>query len=140
MLSQGVSQAMWAGMKDFPAGFLDYGLTYMSLTDIDGRKKPHYHSYKLLINKLNGFEKAEIINFNPRIIKFNFPEKKSVFVVWSDKPETIDFYPYVSGTKLKVTNIITEQGQTEPIIIDYNSVHSVDQISISETPIFVEEI
>ena len=138
--SLGVTQMHWFSMQDKSyVNALDWFQIIMGLIDDDGRKKPHYYTYELLIDKLKSFRVAENLSENPTIIKFSFNNKNPIFVAWDDNGAIIDLSPYITTENVTVTHIITElDSNNNPIYLN-DKVSPVSTIEINETPIFIEE-
>jgi len=135
-LSQGIKQVHWASIKDYALQKSpDWYHLIMSLTDSDGRKKPHFYTYKLLIEKMEDFIGAEEISRNPAVVRFNLKDKQ-IYVAWSDRGEEFfDFSGYIQSSNAKMTNIITEQGERNPQVqsIPANS------IKLTSEPVLIEQ-
>lgn len=139
-LSQGVEFVEWVPMLDFKKPTLWY-FSYMGLVDTDGRKKPHFHSYKLLIDKLKDVKSVEELSFDSKVIKFTLNNGKSIFVAWSDnKKISLDLTQYISTSNVKITHIVTELDSNQKPIYLPNEIKSTNYVEIDETPIFVEEL
>jgi hypothetical protein len=109
-----------------------------ALLDEKFNKKPAYYTYKILNEKINYFTSLRKIDPQEHIYKVEFKDKNTVFVLWSESGEKItDLSGYITGSKVKVTRIITEQGKTDKDA--QAEIAAVNAIKISETPIFVEE-
>ncbi|MCF7861414.1 hypothetical protein K9M79_04125 [Candidatus Woesearchaeota archaeon] len=140
-LSQGVELINWLAIMDFIEP-VDWYTSFMGLQDTDGRKKPHFYTYKLLIDKLENSESISEVNISSsKMIKFTFIDKEPIFVLWSDEANTtIDLSPYLSPENVKITHIVTYlDGNNQPIY-PKNQIVSVKNVPVSSTPIFVEAI
>ena len=141
-LGQGVKQIHWLGMIDSEASVaVDWYWAMMPLIDADGRKKPHFYTYKLLIDEMGNFTSINEISFNPdeKIIRFNFSDKNNVYAIWGKNSTTVDLSGYVSTDYVHVTHIVTElDGENNPIY-PQDEIAMSEKISVSETPVFVEE-
>jgi hypothetical protein len=141
-LSQGVKQIHWVGMIDSEASVaVDWYWAMMPLIDTDGRKKPHFYTYKLLIDELENFTITNEISFNPdeKIIRFNFSDKNNVYVIWGKNSTTVNLSSYVSTDYVHVTHIVTGLDEGNNPIYPQDEIALSEKIPISETPIFVEE-
>ena len=141
-LSQGVKQIHWLGMIDSEASVaVDWYWAMMPLIDTDGRKKPHFYTYKLLIDELENFTSTNEISFNPdeKIIRFNFSDKNNVYVIWGKNSTTVDLSGYVSTDYVHVTHIVTGLDEGNNPIYPQDEFALSEKIPISETPVFVEE-
>ena len=136
-LGQGVDFIEWVPMVDFKKPTLWY-FSHMGLIDANGRKKPHFYTYKILIDKLTGFTDVEEISSEPRIIKFDFTSKEPVYVVWGKEAETINMEKYFSKKEFLLTNIVTELDKNNnPIYLPSEKVQS-NSVKIKRTPVFFE--
>jgi len=133
-----------------------YNWAYQGLLDFAPR--PAYYTYKQLIEKIGNYDSVERINLLGDVTetngkgvwmyKFKTPGKDT-FVLWyddlingcpiCDKKEevsaVVDLSKYLSTGNVKITYIIEKEGQTEP----ETEVVSTKAITVSESPIFVEE-
>ncbi|MCD4771472.1 LamG domain-containing protein [archaeon] len=104
------------------------------------KKRPGFYTYKLMTEKLGGYDSVEVISENlATYYGYKFlVDGKPVWALWTNGPTyelSLD-----TGTDVLVSHIITERGSTEPTEqIIPNSAGSV-LLSLNETPIFVEEI
>lgn len=138
-LSQGVSQIYWVWMRDLekPDDYWFFGS--MCLQDTDGRKKPHFWTYKLMILKLENFRRVKEIKHKTgvKIFRFDMAKGAPIYILWSDNgKKKIDISSIVPGSKVKITRIITQRGKT---IKDVKTkTISPKSIVIDETPVFIE--
>ena len=132
---------------------------FIGLLDKEGIPKPAYYTYKLIIDKIKDFSSVKRLNIGGDVLKdrgkglwaFEFiVEGEPIYVLWYDdlinecpicsvKNEasiTVDLSSYISLPEIKITRIITEQGQTDPETMAGLS----NSIVVSETPIFVEVV
>ena len=113
-LGLGASQFFWVCIRDWkPEEALDWFHVSMCVTDVDGRKKPHYYTYRLMLEKLEGFSNARLLQMEPTIVKYEFPGQPPVLVAWAKHPTTINLVKQLGGKRARITHIITEQGKTE---------------------------
>ena len=137
-LSLGVSQIYPAWMRDQKKP-VNWYFAHIALTDTDGRKKPHYYTYKILIDKLEGFKSLEEFkkDSEEKIIKFTFEDKNPIFVIWNDGEEKeIDFSPYINTSEVKITHIITDRDKTDKDV--KIEVVPANSVNTGITPIFLE--
>lgn len=137
-LSQGVTQFYWAWMMD-QNDPIDWFMGNMSLTDSDGRKKPHFYTYKMLILKLRGFKNVKEIKIRRgiRFFQFLFADGRKLFIIWSDlEKQGIDLRPYVSDSDIKITHIITKRGETHRDAVTEKTKSCT--LPLTVTPVIVE--
>jgi len=137
-LAQGQKKAFYGVIKDYPRNQSpDWYHIIMGLVDEDGRKKPAFYTYQLLINKTKNFISAEKLMTEPTVVRFNL-KGNDFFVAWNKEGSTqvADLSNYFEGENVLVTHIITVNGETEPKTETVNA----NTITITETPIFIEEI
>ena len=110
---------------------------YVGFLEREGRPKPAFYTYQLMISKLDGFTRAEKLEGD--IYKFYFDNKEPVFVAWSDYGnKTIDLTDYVSTPTVKITHIVTELDGSKPAYIANETV-STNEVLTTEMPVFMEE-
>lgn len=103
-------------------------------------KYPAFYTYQLAQQKLDYFTSVETLSLgNDYGFKFSFSNKNPIYVLWSESGVTVDLSPYISSQDVKVIKIVTElDGSNNPIYLN-DEVVSVNAITLSETPVFVEE-
>lgn len=126
--------------QDDVTGSVDWYHVQMCLVDENGIRKPMFYTYQLLIEKVGDYQKVEILNDDPFIIKYMNYEGKEVIVTWKEDSEImIDMSEYVNSNNVKITRIITELDEmNNPIFPDEEIVKS-DEVIINKTPIIIEE-
>ena len=132
-ISLGVEKIHWLCMQDVDGR--DQFHVQMCLKDSDERKKPHYFTYKLMIDKLKGLERID--KLDEGLYKAEFPDNDSVHIAWNDDGGVINLTQYGVSGVVNVTHIITERNNTdEDAVIETLYASS---IPLNETPVFVEE-
>lgn len=105
-----------------------YGSQWKGLVLPDQSKLPAFTAYKVMVQKLDGFTTAERLSGFPVKYVYKFMVNNNpVYVLWSDKPTTINFESVIPG-RLKVTRV----DMTSEIVKSSN-------LRLTESPIFVEE-
>jgi len=94
-------------------------------------KKPAYHSLKLLNGKIKNFTEIRSI---PGGCAFTV-EGKTVLVLWSETPATVDVSAHFSASSVQVTHIVTNSGNPAPVVHSSNA----SAVSIDREPVFVEQ-
>jgi hypothetical protein len=114
----------WCGM-----GLLDW---------YDSHRKPSYYTFKLLIEKLDGFTGCTDVSFDAvRAFEFTV-DGAPVFVVWNqhEAKTSVDASLVLGDTDVLVTRIVTELDEyLEPIVVPAQ-VHPSTAIPLSNTPVF----
>jgi hypothetical protein len=113
----------------------------MGLLDrYDDHRKPSYYTFRLMVEKLDGFTECTDVGFaDVRAFRFAI-EGKPVFVLWNagDEETAVDASPILGDTDVLVTRIVTELDEEgDPIVAPPEAVPSTG-LPISITPIFVE--
>ena len=116
----------------------EWFFSHLGLIDSNGRKKPHFFTYKILIEKLKGFNKAEEVSFNPRIIKFSFSDKPPVFIAWNQEPTTVNMEKYFSDKNIILTHIVTSLDKKNNPVYLPDEIVSPKSIRLDETPILLK--
>ena len=89
-LALGTSHVYWATLKDSdPSTTVGWIPVSTGLVDLDGRKKPAYYTYRLLIRELGGFNRVGELKREPTVLRFSFDAKPTAYVAWSDGPGTL---------------------------------------------------
>jgi hypothetical protein len=118
----------WCGM-----GLLDW---------YDDHRKPSYYTFRLTVEKLDGFTECADVSFaDVRAFRFDV-EGRPVFVLWSTVEEetAVDASPILGDTDALVTRIVTELDEEgDPIVAPPEVVPSTS-LPISVTPIFAEPL
>jgi hypothetical protein len=130
--ASGVKKFAWSTLYPTLSWSDNYVRTALIEPDMK-TKKPAFYTYKLMVDKLRDFTKAEKIQNN--IYKFYFSDKSPVFVLWGEDEEAeLDMKSYIKSDKALVTHIITRKTQIQ---LETKVVSSVS-IPVDEIPIFVE--
>ena len=138
-LGSGVSQFYWGSIQDYPVEESpDWYHIIMSLTDVDGRRKPHFYTYQLLIEKMAGFEGAEIVAREPMLVRFD-TVRGAVWVAWSESGEqTADLGAHLGSGDVQLTPIVVElDAQDQPIRLPVQTVPAT-AVPLSTTPVILE--
>jgi len=139
-LSQGVRQLYWLGMQETTAASsVDWYWTMMPLITETGRKKPHYYTYKLVIEKLHDFTSVEELQIQPdiHVIRFNKTDQNPIYIAWSSSDNLlVDLSSLIPTPGALITHIITEIGQTDEDA--QRSITPTHQIKLTPTPIIIE--
>lgn len=136
-LGLGATQFYWVCMRDWdekraPTWFN----VAMCLVDKDGRKKPAFYTYRLLIDKLEGFSSAEIIRTDPTIAKFTFPGRSPLLVAWAGNPTRIDTSRELHAERARVTHIITGPNRTDRDALSEDV--DAGAVELRQTPVLIE--
>ena len=136
-LGLGATQFYWVCMRDFdekqaPTWFN----VAMCLVDRDGRRKPSFYTYRLLIDKLRDFSNAQIVRIDPTVAKFTFPNRPPVLVAWADDSTRIDTSKELDAERVRITHIITAPGLTDRDA--HTEEVDADAVLVGKIPILVE--
>ena len=107
----------------------------MALKSSEGVRKPSYYTFKLLVDKLQGF--TEVSNLSGegfQLYMFKTP-RGAVYIAWSSSVGTYDLTNVFGNISLKVTRIFTESQ------LDYNvneTLVDACNVELSVTPVFIE--
>ncbi|MBT6690683.1 hypothetical protein HN903_01200 [archaeon] len=134
----------WGAEKSFWSSLIPtvgWSQSFLNTALLEGEeksfaRKPAYYTEKLFVEKTNYFKSVTKINFAESLYEFEFEDKDPVFVLWSEEGEkNVDLTSIVDTDEVLVTHIITvydeEVAETEVV--------SASSVSVSETPVFVEE-
>ena len=116
----------WCGM-----GLLDW---------YDDHKKPSYHTFRLMVELLDGFTACEDLSLGDvRVFRFTV-SGESVFVLWNaNAAETpIDLTSILGEGELLVIPIVTQLDASLAPIERPRTVHSISEVPLSSTPVFAK--
>ena len=138
----GVERQHWGlgGMKGENA-YWDGPWCGMGLLDWhDDRRKPSYYTFRLMVEKLDGFTACDDVSFDAvRAFRFTV-EGGPIFVLWSDteEPATVDAYELLGPESVQMTRIVTAlDANGAPIVPEVQTVAPASLL-LSRTPVFVE--
>ena len=123
LFAEGYSKIYWFLMDtEYGMGeiFLHNGL----IDDVDNSRKPAFYSYKTMINKVGHF--TSITKLAEGQYKYTFSSKDPVYVLWCDSG-TCTLPSEIGGT-VKVTDYLGNE-----------AIKNTNQITLTESPVFVEE-
>lgn len=126
-LAEGVKTWLWL---PFTERYKErhYGPQWKGLVLPDQTGLPAFTSYKVMVQKLDGFTSAEKLNnFSSAYVYKFIVHNKPVYVAWSDKPVAVNFQPELSG-EVKVTEVTMASDTTDS-----------RDIRLTTSPIFVEK-
>ncbi|HAH21955.1 MAG: hypothetical protein A2Y00_08205 [Omnitrophica WOR_2 bacterium GWF2_43_52] len=149
-MGEGIEGGNWWTWKDVPQLLKSNGTgrswALCGLIDDDNQsKRPVFHSYKLLIQKLGAFSSVEKLVIRPDINAYKFIVKgKPVYVAWHDsgiaqspgQSKSIRVgLPLIIGKETALlTPIITSRSQT----VFQEDMNISRDIVLTETPVFIE--
>jgi hypothetical protein len=136
-LSSGIKKIFYSTL--WPTCEWSENFVRLSLLDLDNNKKLPYYTYKLMTDKLFGYESLERIylsnNDSNDYIYEAKVANKSVFIAWTkSQNHSIDMRDYIQGT-VNITTLIIDKTSNKRIIKTTKS----SDIEISNSPIFIEE-
>jgi hypothetical protein len=154
---EGAERASFSGTNDTPwlGLFRGWELGWINLlgTQREGyAAKPQFHTYKLLVEKLNDFTSATELSVsnNPRTRVYRFDRPRGpVYIAWSetgDAPPNLDYRIATGETvtikvesdQLLLTRIITETANTAPQTQIIPAPNKQLAIQLGYEPIFLE--
>jgi hypothetical protein len=118
---------------------------FRGLTDRQLNPKPVYYTYKLLIDKITGKKRARRKSrseTNPDMFVYKFGQSDdAVFIAWYDSAEgePLEAFIPLPWDQALITHVITEPGITEPETEVKSTVSGVLQITLDNSPIFIEQ-
>ncbi len=127
---------------------VDFMWDLQAMIDDDYEPFPVYYTLKLLVEKLDGYQKAHRLPTEDNIFGYVFAVgDKQVFVFWYEDRITqqpgaqqgstaIDLSSFVNSETVKVTHIIISPNQDQPTVKNVPA----DGIELTETPILVEAL
>ena len=152
LLGNGIKKVFWFKLPDDndatwnipmePNDFVKFrGLAENNLTP-----KPVYYTYKLLIEKIKGKKqkfRVPRLESEPYMWVYKFGGgNNAVYIMWYDSPlgESTEVSIPLSWEQVRITHVITEPGITEPETEIMATQNGDLQITLHDSPIFVEKI
>ncbi len=112
----------------------------LAMANNNGKPYPVYYTLKQLSEKIDGFKNAERIG-EDYIYRFEFENKDSIFVAWSEEGnKTIDLSDKLGNVTTKIIYLINSIDDTHNPLVRENITISASNISLSTEPIFIEII
>ena len=118
---------------------------FRGLTENSFAPKPVYFTYKLLIEKIKGKKavrrmRALQADNDTWIYKFGRNDS-AVYILWYDSPdsESTEEFIQLPWEQVLITDVITEPDQTEPVTEVRSTPGGVLQITLDDSPVFVEK-
>lgn len=147
MLANGVERLVHVQTRDyFGSGWDNIWWNWQGIVRYEGTvtsprliKKPSYYTYKMLEQKLYGFNKVETLRLGGGIFayKFSFESKSPVIVAWIEgAATTVNLSLVLASDQARVTPIITDSDKTERDATVETFVAGV--VPITDTPVFIE--
>lgn len=139
-LDQGIKKIFWMELSP-PRKALKFlqnwifGRMYLTIDEGGNKRKLAYNTLKLLVEKLKNFTKVSKLDSHESYYKFEFKDRKPVFVLWGSQEKDVNLTPYISASKVKVVRTVPEKGRKS---ISAESV-STKMIRVGRIPIFVKE-
>lgn len=115
---------------------------FRGLTQNDLTPKPVYYTYKLLIGKVGDKGNVRKIAKGSNTWVYKFSQNgEAVFVMWYDGPlgESKELKIKLPWESALITHVITEPSVTEPVTEIKSTQDGVLQITLDDSPIFVEK-
>jgi len=114
------------------------------LEKVTGEKRPAYHTYKVMREKLRDFEIGNVADLSIdhiRIFQFITP-KGTIYVAWDadgwQDTSITDLSAVFGNRKVMVTQIFTELNPDDSPIVPEAKVFSATAVPLSITPVFIE--
>ena len=125
--ASGAKNWFWLELSERPVGD-PQGSEYRGLYTSGYVELPAGASYRIMVEKINGFTNAEKVPLGSGIYAYRFIVNESrVYVLWSNAPATVNFSSQISGY-VKITHV---NGSSE--------IRSSSSLRITESPVFVEQ-
>ena len=141
-LSQGVDQIYFIGIQDLPKeNAPDWFWPQMGMCDLDGRRKPHFYTYQLIIDRLVGITKVEDIPIgqDKKMVRFSLENSAPVYILWSNDTTTVDLTDHMLSDKVGISHIVTELAATNAPIRPDDEIVATGVVPVGVTPIIVQE-
>jgi len=148
MFKDAIKKAFWFKFSDnndatwnIPMKPEDF-IKFRGLTKNDLTPKPAYYTYKLLIKKIEGKEQVRKIAKGTNVWVFKFGIKNTaVYVMWYDDllGGSKEVQVALPWENVLITYVIAEPGVTEPVTEIKSTQDGALQITLEDSPIFVEK-
>jgi hypothetical protein len=104
-------------------------------------RKPAFHTYKILSEKLHGFTSYQILSQENGVYlyRFDFAHKSPVHVLWSEmSPTELNLSRFIRSPQVKVSHIVIAlDGEDNPIRVAGGTV-STNAVPVSTTPVILD--
>jgi hypothetical protein len=148
MFFKGAKKVFWVQFSDkedatwtIPMAPNDFEL-FRGLTQNDLTPKPVYYTYKLFITKVKDKETVRKVTIEPFVWVFKFGQgDEAVYVMWYDNPQSVSKGVIIPlpWENVLITHVITEAGVTEPYTEIKPTQEGVLNITLDNSPVFVEK-
>ncbi len=137
-LGAGATQFYWVGIQDYPVDEApDWYHVFMGLTDEDGRKKPHFYTYQMLIRELSGLRGARVLSQDPVVVRLD-TDHGPRWLAWSDTGAgPRDLGQVLDGPQVTVVPIVVALGPDHEPVVGEESTAPVGRVPLSGTPVLL---
>jgi len=111
----------------------------MALATSQREKKPAFYTFKLMLEKLRDFKKANDLSApDVNLYEFEIGSRK-VYVAWTSASNTMDLSQQlpIGRTQLKITHIMTELDDNGGPVAVADEIQSSTSVYLSNTPIII---
>jgi hypothetical protein len=147
MFFRGAKKVFWVNFSDkedaiwtIPMAPNDFE-QFRGLTQNDLTPKPVYYTYKLFITKVKDKEPVRKVAIEPYVWAYKFGQGDgAVYVIWYDNTQSVSKGVNIPlpWENVLITHVITEPGVTEPYTEIKSTQDGVLQITLDDSPIFLE--
>lgn len=133
----GVEKIFLVAAFDWPH-YHAIGFHHTGILDRQGRPRPVYYTYKLLIQKLDRFESIETLNIAEGIWAYKFiVDHKPIYVLWKDGEKMQTVHLDLRARSVRITNVVSSENGTfkkrESELIDGKL-----EVEVANEPLLVE--
>lgn len=137
-LANGVRRMHWATGEELFDPYID-NYQRVGLVERNGRRKPAFYTYRLMIQKLRGYVGVESLGGDA--YAFRFENRGPVVVAWSEGgPRTIDLSSQLPTGRVAVTRLVTETDATGNAVLPPVETLTRATVTVDEAPVFIEAL
>ncbi len=139
--AQGVKKIFWFELTPPPQTLKmlktwTFGRMYLAEDEKGNNKKLAYDTFKFMVKQLNNFTRVTKLDSQHAFYKFEFDNKKPVYVLWSDQQKNIDISSFIPAMKIRVIKSIKAKSRKEFAA----RVMARNKVQVSNVPLFIQAV
>lgn len=110
---------------------------YTGLIAPDNTPKAAFYTAKLLVRKLQGFQK--VTRMGEYVYRFSFADRPDVYVAWSEKgSQEFDLSGSIPAAQVRVTHLVTETAKRGDPVVKADLTVPSKAIPLTDEPVFIQ--